>query len=1473
VRTFAIIVLLLLLIIIIFSIPAVQTYVAKKVTTKLNEAYGTDIHVERLGLNWKGQVDLREVYIADHHQDTLIYSRQVQTNIISFRNLINGDLGFGNIDLQQAKFYLKTYKDEESPNINVFANLFDDGSPPSGKVFSMLTNDVRISDGTVKIIDENLESPEIFNLTNVNLFADELKITGSIVEVDLKELSLDAQRGFHIKNLQTKFKYTLEEISVRDMILETMDSKLIGEVIMTAENPAAYSNFENDVSFRILLNDSKVSSNDLNSFYDEFGKDLQIGINAKMEGPLNDFTVADTDLTMGLTRIRGDFKFKDILEGIDAYKITSPNHRISTSYYDLRRIMPRVLGSVVPAQLKSLGNFGFNGNTTIDSEQLDTKSKLQSALGMVDATLLLGNMTDIDNAYYKGHLIFDQFNLGKLTETESLGLITADLNVDGRGFKQKSLNTKITGTISSFEFQEYSYKNIEVSGTLKDPLFNGKLKIDDPNLKMDFNGLVDVSKNYNQYDFEADVEFAEFNKLNLFTRDSISVFAGNIIVDMDGTTIDNAVGSISFKQTFYQNEVDNYYFDDFRVLSTFNGEVRTIEINSPDIINGSISGTFSILDIPNLFQNGIGSIYSNYIAQEVTPNQYIDYEFTVYNKVVEVFVPQLKLGENTRLKGSVFSDESKFKLDLRSPEITVFDYYANNLNVQVDNDNPLFNTYVSIDSVYTGFYNLTEVNLINKTIKDTLYVRSRFKGGADKEDLFNLSLYHTINPRGKSVIGVKRSEITYKDNVWYLNENNNQLNKVSFDDHFNEVKIDSLVLSHNNELIQMAGVIRDSTFKDIKLRFRDVNIGNIVPPIDSLRLEGNVNGNLDFIQRRDAFYPNSNVVIDGVVINDIAFGDLDLSVKGNETLTKYDIDMSLTNNQVKSITALGDIDFSPDSPQIKVNVKLNDFNAQAFSPFGGEVITDIRGLVSGNARVTGNYKSPDILGRLNLVNAGLKIPYLNTDFNLEENAKVIVTKDKFSINEIGITDTKYDTKGRFSGNATHKNFGDWRLNLDISTDNLLVLDTPADEDALYYGTAFISGTANIAGPIDELEINVDASTEEGTSFKIPLDDTESIGDDSFIHFLSPEEKQAIISGETYVTKEIKGLTLNFDLDINNNAEVEVVVDKVNNTTLKGRGAGILFLRINTLGKFEMFGDFQVYEGVFDFRYGGIINKKIDVVPGGNINWDGKPERARLDLRAQYTTEANPSILLDNPTFNRKIPVIVYVDLEGELLKPNLKFDIDFPRVSSIVKSELEFKLASEEQRQKQALFLVATGGFTNENFQGSNALTGTLVDRVSSIVNDIFTDKDGKFQVGLDYSQGSRTPNQTTADQFGVTLSTKISERILINGKIGVPVGGVNEQYVAGEFELQWLVNEDGTLRLNVFSRQADLQFIGEEQTFEQGLGMSYSVDFDTFRELITKLFNRKLTLESEEKFLPVAPDDNTFPVDFNNQAIKNEKE
>jgi hypothetical protein len=80
---------------------------------------------------------------------------------------------------------------------------------------------------------------------------------------------------------------------------------------------------------------------------------------------------------------------------------------------------------------------------------------------------------------------------------------------------------------------------------------------------------------------------------------------------------------------------------------------------------------------------------------------------------------------------------------------------------------------------------------------------------------------------------------------------------------------------------------------------------------------------------------------------------------------------------------------------------------------------------------------------------------------------------------------------------------------------------------------------------------------------------------------------------------------------------------------------------------------------------------------------------------------------------------------------------------------------------------------------------------------------------------------------------------------VGVPFGGINESAIVGDLEIQYRVNEDGTLNLRLFNRENDINYIGQGIGYTQGIGVTYEVDFDTFKELVNKIFtNHKIGLE-----------------------------
>jgi hypothetical protein len=1083
-------------------------------------------------------------------------------------------------------------------------------------------------------------------------------------------------------------------------------------------------------------------------------------------------------------------------------------------------------------------------------------------------------MDFIDKASYLGNIVLENFDIGNFLDNKDLSHVSLNLDVDGKGFSEKYLNTSIKGDITQMDYNQYSYHNVVINGNFKMPIYKGQIAINDPNLEMNFDGLVDLSKKDSKYDFHINIENADLNKLK-FVSDNTSLLKADIIVQVSGNTVDNLQGDVFIKKATYQNVKSTYFFDDFDVKSSFDADkIRTITVNSPDIVEGQIVGKYQFNQLKTLMRNSLGSLYTNFKPQKVKKGQFLKFDFTIYSKIVEILYPDIAIGSNTVLKGNLNSDSNEFKLNFNSPQIVASKNTFDNIRVSIDNKNPLYNAYIELDSIKTKYYKIRDFSLINVTMKDTLYFRSEFKGGLKGEDYYNLNLYHTINKDNNNVIGISKSEMKFKDYLWFLNENETPNNQIVFDKAFKNFEIDDIVLSHENQKIELKGLLKGSAFKDLKLSFKDVDLNKITPENNKFVFEGNINGDVNFKQNNAVYQPTAALIIDNLSLNKTKLGILNFNIVGDENLRKFTINSSLENENIESFNADGSFEIVNKETILDLKLKLDKFNLATLDPLGGDVISNIRGYASGNSTIEGNLQKPQINGRLYIDDAGIGIPYLNVDYQLSEKTIVDLTDEKFLFRNNLLTDTKYSTKGILNGNVSHNDFSDWKLDLTINSKRLLALDTKDSEDAAYFGTAFINGIATINGPAANLFIKVDAKSEKGTSIKIPINNAESVSDNSSLHFVTAKEKYNIKNGIVENTRNYNGLELEFDFDITPDAEVEVILDRNTGHGMKGKGFGSLLFKINTLGKFNMWGDFQAYEGTYNFKYGGLIDKKFAVKKGGSISWEGNPMRAQLNIEAVYKTTANPAVLLENASFNSKVPVEVVIGIRGDLMSPEPDFDIEFPTVSNVLKSEIQYKLNDKDVRQTQALFLLSSGGFLSpEGVNQSDFLAGSLFETATSLLGDIIQSEDDKFQVGINVIGADKRIGKETDGRFVATISSKINERITINGKVGVPFGGINESAIVGDIEVLYRVNDDGTMNLRLFNKENDINYIGQGIGYTQGVGVSYEVDFDTFKELVNKIFKnhkleRAIKIDNTDDDSSLSPD---F-INFSNSKKTNQK-
>ena len=1445
------------------TMPAVQTKIAHYFTDSLNKDFGTNITIDEVAISVFGGVKFKKVLILDHHKDTLIYSNRISTTILESKKLLNGDLIFDGLDLHGLLFNLKTYKNEKESNLDKFIKAFETGKPSSRK-FLLKANKLQIFDGRFILTDDNRDNPKDLDFTKLNASVTDFLIFGPDVTTKINKMSFLDFRGLYVKNLSSKFSYSKKNIKLENLDLLTKESTLNGSVVLNYKIED-FSDFTDKVQFDIKLNSASIASNDIRYFYKELGKNQHFYTKTSIKGTLNDLKFKNLELVDDRkTQINGDVNFKNLFaKKGQKFSMYAKFDKLTSSYENLIVILPNILGNKLPTSLKKLGRFSASGTSSVSTTAVEADFSMITALGNVTSNLEIQNIDVIDKASYIGNVILENFDIGTLLDQKELGRVSLNIDVDGKGFKQKYLDTAIKGDITQIDYKNYNYTNIVVNGTLKSPNYKGQISINDPNLSMTFDGLLDLSKKDNRYDFHINVENADLNKLKLM-KDSVSVFRGDVVVQASGNNIENFQGNVYINETSYQNAKDTYNFDDFTIISSFDqNRVRTITVNSPDIVEGEIVGKYEFNQLENLVKNSLGSLYTNFKPSKVKKGQFLKFNFSIYNKIIEIFYPEISIGANTIVKGNISSDNQEFKLNFNSPQIVASTNTFDNIRVSVDNKNPLYNAYIELDSIKTKYYKIRDFSLINVTMKDTLFFRSEFKGGANAEDYYNLNLYHTINKDNNNVVGISKSEVKFKDYLWFLNENETPDNQIVFDKSFKNFDIDNLILSHEDQAISLDGELKDTSYKDLKLSFKDVDLNKITPANDKFIVHGNINGAVNFKQDKDVYQPTASIIIDSLNVNKTDLGILNFDIEGNESFKKFTINSNLENKNIESFNANGSFEILNKETFLNLNLKFDKFNLATLSSLGGDVLSNIRGFVSGNSRIEGNLKKPEVNGRLFVDDAGITIPYLNVDYALKDKTIIDLTDEKFIFRNNTLKDTKFGTTGTLNGSIEHKNFSDWKLDLAINSKRLLALDTKDSEDAAYFGTAFIDGLATIKGPTNGLFIKVDAKSEKGTSIKIPINNAESISDNSFVHFVTLKEKYNIKKGIVEDTRTYKGLELEFDFDITPDAEVEVILDRSTGHGMKGKGFGSLLFKINTLGKFNMWGDFQAYEGTYNFKYGGFIDKKFALKKGGSISWEGNPMRAQLNLEAVYKTSANPAVLLENSSFNSKVPVEVIIGIRGDLTSPEPDFNIEFPTVSNVLKSEIQYKLNDKDVRQTQALYLLSSGSFLSPEGVSQSDFSGSLFETATSLLGSIIKTDDEKFNVGFNFIGADRRIGKESDGRFVATISSKINERITINGKLGVPFGGINESAIVGDVEVLYRVNEDGTLNLRLFNRENDINYIGQGIGYTQGMGVTYEVDFDTFKELVNRIFKN---IKIEKEITPISEDqDSNLSPDYIN--------
>ncbi len=1327
----------------------------------------------------------------------------------------------------------------------------------------------------------------------------------------MKHIAAREQCGFALAHAEARQLLLTDSVTaLYGAKIESAGGSSLGDTLMfryedTREDDPwldLLGDFNDQVTMDIrLATGSKICLGDVRHFQEsvfknEFfttNKDLVADIAGTVSGKVNGKLKADHfDIRVGnSTRLRGDFDGRGLGDKDEPMVLNFDFEELLTDMNTIARVVP---GFRPPKQFFKLDKVSFKGSYQLfDGFDHVLYGKFATSLGPGQLDMQLNLKDGPEKAIYRGDLKMRGFDMATWTGDRDFGSSTFQVNVadNSTGLTLPTINTRVSGKIDTFYYNQYPYSDIKLNGKFEKYVFDGKVESNDKNVDFVFDGNINFKDSIPVFNFSAKIHRLDLGVLKLVKQEWVLI--GDIKkLELRGRNVDEIVGSADLRNFKILEDLETYYnLDYLRFNSYFRPDGTRFFGFDSDVATGQMTGEFSIARAPKNLLRLLGKYHPAFVEKLGLPandslplTDHYDLSFQIRNSrnLAHLFAPGLDTLRNVRASANVDARRGTSYLLVEAPLIRFGSTELRDPSLRWNSDG---------DSAW----------LILRLPDNRAGKKSRFPsitlGGPLVGDIFHLKLEAKDETPNSIVESIYlNGDLSVADSLWQITFNASKIKLFSqewFIEEDNYIRFGSNYLE-TKQLELSNGIKRialESKNNGRGLRFGltnfDLSEANRFLNPDQIRLRGKA---YDFeVSIRDVFLMQGieiGFLSDNMFVNDKPYGELlsnfelpDLSKPLTGKIFLFD---KATKSKRLRIAGGYLFDNEEDTSEKPVEgmegvvLRPGEFIAEVSADsFPFEVIETIvpeisktAGLFGAKILAKGDIGHPTVEGSL-LVNQGqFQIDYLKTLFHIK-NQPITFSKNKISAEGDTIYDATHQHFALVYGGLEHEYFDKWRVNCRVESkdQNFLVMNTSASDSDLYYGRAEGSFVADFGGSFARTNISIEATTGAGTRLFIPLSSTADAKETQFINFDKNKPKTESRKDKSFVISELKGLNFEMDLSVTDQAEIQLIFDEQTGDIIKGRGDGNIRLGINREGEFTMYGGYQIVRGEYLFTLLNFVNKPFVVTKGGTINWYGDPYGARINLDATY--EVNTSVynfikeelellrtsrprLLEEAA--KATRVTVNMNLAGDLLKPNITFGLNFPNITSELKSMTDTKLRllrqdqAELSRQVFGLVVIgsflppASGGFIqNSDYVATafNTLTQMISNQFSNYLAGLASEWFGGAVSSLDFDiVYSEYQNDVLSDrgrEVNVRLSSGfINDRVTVQvgSQFGIGGSGVttSDGFLGEDVTVQIALTENRQWRMKVYQRtEPD---ISGQRGLRFGLGLSFQKDYDTFEDM-----------------------------------------
>lgn len=1493
----------------------VQTYLAGLATDFLSKELNTTLRIDRVSIVFIDRVALDGVLVLDQTKDTLADIQRIYLTIDKI-DLDNKKINFGKADLEKGNIHLSRDSLYGEYNYWFLTDYFaGEKSTKKSEPFEVKLSKLELSDIHFRYDDYRKKRTNFgvdFNhidLKDLSLVASDFSSNKGEIGFKVASLKAKEKSGFDLLGFNTSAKISKTGIRLNDLHIKTPKSQIAAEKLHLLFNGMDdFQTFEDSVEFDAKLNQSRVSMIDVSMFATALeGMDAIVDVQGTVTQKVKNLKLKNLVLATGKrTVIRGNFNLPDFREFNKAFFSEKVDYAF-VDLNDLQKIKLPVSSSAKRIELDQyvnrLGYFeardlkidGFYSQFVIAAEKVSTNL---GAVKMDNGIMFTHNPNSKSLLFERSEassydVKVEAFDLGAFLANKSFGQVDGTFFLSGEAFSTSDIHfTTLEGNVNRFDFLDYSYQDITLTqGTLIDNVLVAKVDVRDDNLNLTYDGFIDLNGDQHMK-FNINLVEALLSNLH-FTKADSTLLKSNFSVDIYGKDPNQMRGVVTLDGIVYQEGDKTITVPEMKVKVIRDKMDDRFTINS-EVGDFSLVGKVDFSTVVSDFIGQFDKVFPgliNDISSLTKPNKKKNPSRFTYDFVAKdmdaflgIFVPELKIRPGTTLKGSYDGSTENFNMYLNSDKVN----YQN-----------MAFTGIKLSQTLTG----TDINADYRLAKfqygDSIHLDDIHFTTTGKNNVLNSVL--TWNPNTKNasdiqwettIVDNKQLNIVLDPSYFAINELRWDVEKQSDMTITNEdIHISKLKISRKKQYISLDGCISRNDGDKLNMRLNEIDLKEIGTFIGaSVELDGTINGwgylsnpytNLTYM---------GDASINGLYINKEEVGDVFFQSQWNRASESVGLTGDLMYRGNQTFAFQGSYFTARERENLDLYLLFDHTDIQFTNAFmDPDVISNIKGELNGNLKVSGTPDSPKLDGRIDLLGGNTKVEMLGVNFGFD--GQIIVDEYGFYINNMPVSDEEGNT-GSLIGSVYHENYADWNFDVQINLEGdekesdeyifswapgnelperFLVMNTPYKEGELYYGKAYGTGDVNIFGYADNIEITVDMKTKRGTRINFPMYGSSELDEEeSFIRFVNKDTTIAFVDPKIDFT----GVELDLNFRVTPDAKLKIIFNEQLGDEITASGSGDISMKMDNLGDLTLDGTYKVKDGVYNFAMGP-IKQPFFIQEGGTITWTGDPYNANLDLKTYYKVNASlaeisPNELQGSANVNNQ-EVYCFLGLSESLMKPTIGFNITSPKANETGKALLSRIVSDPDELNRQFFSLLLWRRF--QPLKGTTAASGSgALDLVSNQINSMLAmvSKDYKLNVNLDADD--LTGDNTM--EFGVTKGF-LDNRLVVTGSFGVEsnTGGSenqNQNQLIGDVSVEYLLNESGTFRINIFNESNDYSIIQDKNLglFTQGAGLNYQEDYDNIENFMLVQYFLDIFRSKENKHIPVKRKRRQSPVPTNGEPV-----